>query len=310
MISLLVIVIGVGAGVWLRGYLGPIEGILVRSQDFLLQGLLFATSATFGANAEVRGSLGTLGAASLVTAIAAVSASALAGHLWGRRFDRPEPGEAGGDGEPGEGHSHPTAALLSAVTAASVVSGYITGFALTGSPFAARLSAVSMACLYALLLVIGYDLGRQRIWRRIAEHGAWCFTLPVAVGAATLAGAAIAGAAMGLPVGRALSAGAGFGWYSLAGAAALEAAGAEVGAYVFLSNLFRELITLLVSPLLAGRVSPAAGAALGGATSMDSTLPSITRSFGPMGTVWGLVTGTALSLATPFLLNLFLRLPL
>jgi uncharacterized membrane protein YbjE (DUF340 family) len=89
---------------------------------------------------------------------------------------------------------------------------------------------------------------------------------------------------------------------------ALEQAGTEVGAYVFLSNMFRETITIIALPFLAGHIPPAAGAAMGGATSMDSSLTVIRRSWGPVGAMWGLVVGTTLSLAGPFLLNLFLRL--
>ncbi len=305
MISLLFILIGAVTGVWhghdlsYRGK-GP-----ALAQDILLQLLLFFTSATFGANGEVRSSLGNLGASSLLTALLATAFSVIAGTAWGRRFDKTQTGGSG------DGAAPPAQASRrqSLITAASVAAGWLAGAFLLGESSAPSLSAASTFCLHGLLLVIGYDLGRNRIWHRLAEFGPWSVTLPVAVGAATLVGAAVSGIAFGLPLGRALSAGAGFGWYSLAGAVALEAAGAEVGAYVFMANLFRELITVIAAPLLCGRISAAAGAAMGGATSMDSTLPAITRSFGPMGTMWGLITGTTLSLLTPFLLQVFLRLP-
>ena len=307
MISLLFILIGAVVGLW-HGRVDR-RG-LALAQDILLQALLFFTSATFGANPAVRDSLGTLGAASLLTATLAVAASMLAGSLWGRRFDRTGIGAAVESLSPVSAGAQSVLTALMALTAVSVITGWMLGVLLAGGPSAPRLSTLSTFCLNGLLLAIGYDLGRQRIWLRMAGYGPWSLTLPLVVGIASLAGAAIAGAALGLPVGRSLSAGSGFGWYSLAGAVALEVAGAEVGAYVFLSSLFRELLTVLVAPALSGRVGPAAGAAMGGATSMDSTLPTITRSFGPMGTVWGLITGTTLSLATPFLLNVFLRLPL
>lgn len=254
--------------------------------------------------------MGRLGAASLVTAVLVVAASAAAGWLWGRRFAT----AADSSAAPVAAASSTQAKTMSALVGSSAIAGWLLGWLLgwlTQAPGAAALTgAMSGLCLNGLLLVIGYDLGKVRIWRRILEYGAVSLTLPLSVGLASLAGAAVAAALVRVPLGRALCAGSGFGWYSMAGAVALEEAGAEIGAYVFLSNLLRELITILAAPFLSGRVPPVVGAAMGGATSMDSTLPAITRSFGPMGAVWGLITGTGLSLVSPFLLNLFLRLPL
>jgi uncharacterized membrane protein YbjE (DUF340 family) len=196
------------------------------------------------------------------------------------------------------------------VIAVSVVSGWGLGRSVAWEAAAPAAAALSNLALCGLLFVIGYDLGKDRTWRKLREYGAVSLTLPLAVGVASLAGAAAAGFLLDLPLGRSLAAGSGFGWYSMAGAAALEQAGAEIGAYVFMSNLFREVLTVLVVPLLSRRATPVIGAAMGGATAMDSTLPVITRSFGSEGAAWGLVTGTTLTLCSPFVLSLFLRLPL
>ncbi len=307
MISLLFVLIGAVLGQWRPAFLRRVERLTSRALDVLLLSLLFFTSLTFGMDRDVSGSLGRLGASALLTAALTVVFSALAGWLWQLAFARTT-GRASQIPVAATSVSQPR--FMSTLVALSVVLGWLLGSLIDPGGAMGASRAASTLSLYGLLLVIGYDLGKERIWVKLREYGALSLTLPVAVGLASIIGAVAAALIVRLPVGLALAAGSGFGWYSMAGAMALEQAGAEVGAYVFLSNLLREIITILSAPLLSGRVSPVAGAAMGGATSMDSTLPVITRAFGPMGAVWGLVTGTTLTLVSPFLLNLFLKLPL
>ncbi|MFI3322463.1 MAG: lysine exporter LysO family protein, partial [Rikenellaceae bacterium] len=102
-----------------------------------------------------------------------------------------------------------------------------------------------------------------------------------------------------------MAVGAGFGYYSLSSIFITEYKGAELGTIALLSNIIRELITLLLAPLLVvwfGRLAPISA---GGATTMDTTLPIITRFSGEEFVVLSIFHGTVVDFTVPFLVPFF-----
>ena len=74
-----------------------------------------------------------------------------------------------------------------------------------------------------------------------------------------------------------MAVGSGFGYYSLSSIFITEYKGAQLGTIALLSNIIREIIALLFAPFFAkyfGKLSPIS---VGGATTMDTTLPIILR---------------------------------
>ena len=77
-----------------------------------------------------------------------------------------------------------------------------------------------------------------------------------------------------------MAVGAGFGYYSLSSIFITQYKGPELGTIALLSNIMREIITLLCAPLLVRWFGNLAPISAGGATTMDTTLPIITRCSG------------------------------
>lgn len=105
-----------------------------------------------------------------------------------------------------------------------------------------------------------------------------------------------------------LAVGAGFGYYSLSSIFITEYKGAELGTIALLSNVTREIITLLGAPLLVryfGRLAPISA---GGATTMDTTLPIILRTSGKEFVTLAIFHGFAVDFTVPFLVTLFCSL--
>ena len=105
-----------------------------------------------------------------------------------------------------------------------------------------------------------------------------------------------------------LSVGSGMAYYSLSSILITEYKGPELGTVALMTNVFREIITLLSSPLIArwfGRLAPIS---CGGASSMDSTLPIITRvcgkEFVPVSFYHGFVVDTSVPLWVCFFCSL------
>ena len=101
-----------------------------------------------------------------------------------------------------------------------------------------------------------------------------------------------------------MAVGAGFGYYSLSSIIITEYKGAELGTIALLSNIMREIIALLAAPFLVrffGRLAPIA---VGGATTMDTTLPIITRYSGEKYIVVSIVHGCLLDFSVPFIVTL------
>ncbi|MGL5093000.1 MAG: lysine exporter LysO family protein, partial [Aeromonas sobria] len=98
-----------------------------------------------------------------------------------------------------------------------------------------------------------------------------------------------------------------FGWYSLSGILVADKLGPVLGSAAFINDLGRELIAILIIPVLMRR-HPSAAIGYGGATALDFTLPVIQKSGGIQVVPVAIVSGFILSLLGPILILGFLAI--
>ena len=191
----------------------------------------------------------------------------------------------------------------------AVLGGIFLGWAVLPPAAAALLDTAVTGLLALLVFLVGIDLGGNRgAWRQAAAIGPRLLLVPLAIAAGSLAGAALAGALLAMPLKEAVAVGAGFGWYSLSGVLIAATYSVELGTTAFLANVARELIAFLLIPLLAARVGKLPAIAPGGATTMDSPLPIITRVTDAPTALTAFISGLILTAAVPVLIPLILAL--
>ena len=100
----------------------------------------------------------------------------------------------------------------------------------------------------------------------------------------------------------------GFAYYSLSSIFITEYRGAELGTIALLANIIREMITLLLAPLIAKRFGPLAPISSGGATTMDTTLPIITQSVGQRYVALSIYHGFVTDFTVPFFVTMWCTL--
>ncbi len=163
--------------------------------------------------------------------------------------------------------------------------------------------------LKALLFLVGIGIGaNERVWQVLRSQNARILLAPLSAVVGTLLGvAAISMFVPGVGFRESLAVGSGFGYYSLASVLIAEIGGKTLGVVALLSNIMRELATLLAAPLLARHFGKLAPIASGGATSMDTTLPIITRCVGTEYALISIVNGVVLTLLAPVLIVAILR---
>lgn len=157
--------------------------------------------------------------------------------------------------------------------------------------------------LYVLLALVAFDL-------RISLKALRTIGTPLglaAAGALVAAGVMVVGVGLSVPV--ALATALGFGWYTLAGPLVAAKVGPGLGLVAFLTNYLREFLTMVSAPALGPRLGGEGVSALGGATSMDTTLYFVVRFGDPEAGSLALATGLVLTIAAGVLLPLLLGLP-
>lgn len=165
---------------------------------------------------------------------------------------------------------------------------------------------VLCALMFSVGMSIGCDSTTLRSFRQLNPRLA---LLPFVTIAGTLAGAMASSVV--LPhreLSDCLAVGSGMGYYSLSSIFITEYRGAELGTVALLANIFRELAALLLAPFLARRFGKLAPISVGGATTMDTTLPVITRSVGPEYVVVSVFHGFVTDFSVPFLVTFFCTL--
>ena len=168
----------------------------------------------------------------------------------------------------------------------------------------------SMYALYGLMFLVGMSVGSDtKALKALREQDLKIVLVPLATILGTLAGSVLVG--LGLP-GRSLTdclaVGSGFGYYSLSSVFITEYRGAELGTLALTANIIREIITLLGTPLLVCWFGKLAPICAGGATTMDTTLPVITRFSGKEFVVISIFHGFIIDFSVPFLVTFFVKI--
>ena len=179
-------------------------------------------------------------------------------------------------------------------------------------------SRISFVALCGLLLFVGIGIGlNPNIKNDIKSLSPRLALLPIATILVSLLGAMTAYLAISSGVCPLLETrnitdcmaiNSGFAYYSLSSIFITEYRGAELGTIALLANVIRELITLLLTPLIAKRFGPLAPISSGGATTMDTTLPIIIQTVGQRYTALSIYHGFLTDFSVPFLVTMWCML--
>ncbi len=163
--------------------------------------------------------------------------------------------------------------------------------------------------LYALMLLVGILVCADRqSMEAIRRSGIRTLAIPVLTVMGTAAGVLLGGALLSFDLRHALAVGFGLGYYSLSSILIGEWVGGELAVVALLSNIMRELLTLLAAPLLFRLFGPLGPVVSGGATAMDTTLPIIIRCSGQEYGPIAVFSGIVLTVLVPVLVSVALRL--
>ncbi len=169
---------------------------------------------------------------------------------------------------------------------------------------------VSFYALCALMFCVGVGIGNDpHTVRNFRSLNVRLTLLPLFTILGTLGGAALAALVLSQrSLTECMAVGSGFAYYSLSSIFITEYKGVELGTIALLSNISREIITLLCAPLLARFFGPLAPIASGGATTMDTTLPVIIRYSGREYAILSIFHGFIVDFSVPFLVTFFCSL--
>jgi len=164
--------------------------------------------------------------------------------------------------------------------------------------------------LIVLLVSVGLSIGQNKLmFRKMQEYNVRVMVIPAGIVAGSLLGGIAGCIALNMPLRESLCIAAGMGWYSLSGVMLTDLISAEVGAIAFLSNIFREILTFMLIPILAKCLNEYTVIAPAGATSSDTSLPIIMKYTGEevamMAVINGVVCSSLIPVLIQFLYSLF-----
>lgn len=164
----------------------------------------------------------------------------------------------------------------------------------------------TLPALWLLMFLVGLSIGREKkliaIFRSLHPK---ILMLPLATTGGTFAGAACATIFVSWSLAECLAIGAGFGYYSLSSVFISQYKGPEAGTVALLANIIREIFTLLFAIPVCRLAGPAAAISCGGCTTMDTTLPILTRAAGQEWILPCILHAMILDFSVPFWVTLF-----
>lgn len=177
---------------------------------------------------------------------------------------------------------------------------------------------LTLYILYALMLQVGISIGCSKNLKSIVSQLRPKFLL---IPLATILGTLLFSALASLLLARwsvfdCMAVGSGFAYYSLSSILITQFKEAslglqlatELGTIALLSNIFREMMALLGTPLLCKYFSKLAPISAAGVNSMDVVLPMITRYSGSDMLPVAILHGLLIDMSVPFFVSFFCQL--
>lgn len=300
---------GVLTGHFTRRFVARWNGRVVT---VLIWALLFLLGVSTGSDPAVVNGMGTLGLNGAVISVAGVLGSCFgAALLWrivhrkrdGVRLEKEDDRVGNKSGNRLKQFLHRS--LGSWIIIAFFAVGVICGLSgkMTINAAGMDLSLVTLLVLIFFVgMGIGCDLGS---FRELRSESPVLLLLPFVTIVGTLAGCALVTLITPTGLTDNLAIGSGFGYYSLSSVFITQFRGAALGTTALIANIVRELITLMGAPLLCRLFGPLAPISAGGATSMDTTLPTITAATGSRFAVISIYSGFVTDFSVPLLVPLF-----
>ncbi len=282
--------------------------------------LVFTMGLRIGANDEIVMNLGSYGLYALV-----ITAFTLAGSILcvffvrkGLKMDRYGlvvtgteeglKGETEGKKEKAKGKVDTMTILIVCCVAAGILCGYFICRNIFDFDVFNETAGMAITVeLCVLLIFVGLDLGLEgQVINNFKRVGLKIVAIPIAIAVGTLAGGAIAGLILPMPVNETVAVSAGLAWYSLGSAILLDAGLVSAGAISFMHNVMRELCAIIFIPIVARHIGYVEALALPASPAMDVCLPLVERSTSGTVAVYSFISGFVLSMAVPFLVPLFI----
>ena len=177
---------------------------------------------------------------------------------------------------------------------------------------------ITVYLLYLLMFQVGISIGSDKKLKSIIKGiDLKLLLVPLATIVGTLSFSALAAFFLSKwNVWNCMAVGSGFAYYSLSSILitkletpriGLDPA-TELGTIALLANIMRELFTLLFTPLMVKYFGKLAPICAGGATTIDTTLPIITRYSGKDMVFIAIIHGVIVDFSVPFLVSFFCSL--
>lgn len=160
--------------------------------------------------------------------------------------------------------------------------------------------------LFILILQVGIEVGLKYkdVIQSIKKLKKQLYLPIITITSSTIAGI-ISSKILNIDTRIILAISLGMGWYSFTGAYLTLKINPHYGALAFASNMLREAATIIITPILPRKLKRA-GIIIGGATTMDTTLPIIVKELGEEEMIMALYHGLIITLTIPIILSIII----
>ncbi len=291
----------------------------------IVTALIFLMGFRIGENEEVVANIGTIGVQSLIMALVSMAFTLAATGLLRRAlgYDRygmrrkGSPTEEAAD-NPGKGKKRKGKLFTKSTVRylIAVILGFALGYLLvlrTGLVTFETASGITGTLvtygLYLMVFLVGMDMGFDgSLPATFRETGVRAFVFPLAFAASTLVSMLVMKLFIGLSIKEMIVIGCTFGWYSLGPNIIMEAGMITAGAYAFLTNFLRDMISILIIPWVAETFGYIETVGLPQAAAMDVCIATIEGATNKATTALAFFSGAVFTMVIPVLLPVIVGL--